>query len=133
MIWLVNLDIESRISNLESRISNLVFRISNLEWSFSAFVYTSIPRYDGTDQMKGMHGYDNADSDMRAIFLASGPGFKKNFVSPPFYNVELYQLMCNILGVNPNPHNGTWSKVSPMLLKAEPERSDHTIMQELWL
>lgn len=94
-------------------------------------VYTSIPRYDGTDQMKGMHGYDNADSDMRAIFLASGPGFKKNFVSPPLYNVELYQLMCNILGVNPNPHNGTWSKVSPMLLKAEPERLDHTIMQEL--
>lgn len=45
---------------------------------FSIFVqnivYTSIPRYDGTDQMKGMHGYDNADSDMRAIFLASGPG-----------------------------------------------------------
>lgn len=94
-------------------------------------IYTNIPRYDGTDQMKGMHGYDNADSDMRAIFLASGPGLKKNFVSPPFYNVELYQLMCNILGVNPNPHNGTWSKVSPMLLKAEPERSDHTIMQEL--
>lgn len=45
---------------------------------FSIFVqniiYTNIPRYDGTDQMKGMHGYDNADSDMRAIFLASGPG-----------------------------------------------------------
>ena len=24
--------------------------------------------------MRGMHGYDNTDPDMRAIFLASGPG-----------------------------------------------------------
>ncbi|XP_061166536.1 glycerophosphocholine cholinephosphodiesterase ENPP6-like [Saccostrea echinata] len=77
--------------------------------------FANIVKYEGTGEMRGMHGYDNTDADMRAIFLASGPEFKKNYTSKPFYNVELYQLMCKILQVNPNHHNGTWSNVSPML------------------
>lgn len=36
--------------------------------------YSDIPQYAGTGDMVATHGYDNADTAMRAIFLASGPG-----------------------------------------------------------
>ena len=36
--------------------------------------YGKLVRYPEAGLMRGMHGYDNTDPDMRAIFLASGPG-----------------------------------------------------------
>lgn len=41
VIWLVNLDIKSWISNLEDRILNLISQISNLEWALWALVKLS--------------------------------------------------------------------------------------------
>ncbi|XP_061163269.1 glycerophosphocholine cholinephosphodiesterase ENPP6-like [Saccostrea echinata] len=67
----------------------------------------------------GMHGYDNTDPDMRAIFRATGPAFRKNFVSKPIANVELYQIMCDILGIKPKENNGTWSKIAQMMIKTD--------------
>lgn len=64
---------------------------------------------------------------MTGIF--SSAGFRTSYTSKPFYNVELYQLMCDILNVKPNPHNGTWSNISPMLLHPN---SYHTRTDELW-
>lgn len=78
--------------------------------------FAELPTFEGTGYMRGMHGYDNTDEDMRGIFLAFGPDFKKNYTSKPFPNIELYQLMCHVLGVIPNPNNGTWSNVAPLLL-----------------
>ena len=40
-IWLVYLDLKSRISIIENRILNLVSQISNLEWAFWALVKLS--------------------------------------------------------------------------------------------
>ncbi|XP_061166399.1 glycerophosphocholine cholinephosphodiesterase ENPP6-like [Saccostrea echinata] len=68
---------------------------------------------------KGMHGYDYTDPDMRAIFRATGPAFKKNFVNKPIANVELYQIMCDILGIKPKRNNGTWSNVAQMMIKRD--------------
>ena len=34
----------------------------------------------------------------------------------PIKNVELYQIMCHILGIKPSSHNGTWSHVAGMLV-----------------
>ena len=45
---------------------------------------------------------------MQAVFLAQGPSFKKNVQVPPFYNIELYNLMCAMIDVTPAPNNGTW-------------------------
>jgi alkaline phosphatase D len=38
----------------------------------------------------GTHGYDNANSDMHAIFYATGPAFKREIRVPAFANVNLY-------------------------------------------
>jgi len=47
----------------------------------------------------GAHGYDNVEPKMRAIFMASGPAFKKNFSAVQFDNVDLYPLISRIAGL----------------------------------
>ncbi|KAM4810055.1 glycerophosphocholine cholinephosphodiesterase ENPP6 [Rhinophrynus dorsalis] len=63
----------------------------------------------------GWHGYDNEHMDMRGFFLAYGPDFKKNFKSAPIRSVDVYNIMCNVLGIDPLPNNGSWSRVACML------------------
>ena len=64
---------------------------------------------------KGKHGYDNNLPSMRTIFLARGPGFKTGYQSIPFNNVDIYELMCTLLNLEPAPNNGTLENVLPML------------------
>ncbi|KAB5571320.1 hypothetical protein PHYPO_G00223650 [Pangasianodon hypophthalmus] len=63
----------------------------------------------------GWHGYDNEFLDMRGFLLAQGPAFKKNFRAGPIRSVDVYNLMCNTLAINPLPNNGSWSRVQFML------------------
>lgn len=64
---------------------------------------------------RGAHGYDNELPSMRAIFLATGPAFKKNYTAEPFKNVEVYNIMCKILGLNPAPNDGNFEMVKNLL------------------
>ncbi|SNX84239.1 related to nucleotide diphosphatase [Melanopsichium pennsylvanicum] len=71
----------------------------------------------------GNHGYDNRESDMRAIFVASGPSFskmqeevgqgqKEQWNMQGFVNIQVHNLVSRILGVPERqraPTNGTWS------------------------
>ncbi|XP_064605708.1 uncharacterized protein LOC135470602 [Liolophura sinensis] len=61
----------------------------------------------GRSGLKGNHGYDNIYKSMEALFIAYGPAFKQHLGTPPFENIELYNLMCDVLGINPAPNNGT--------------------------
>ncbi|XP_053559847.1 glycerophosphocholine cholinephosphodiesterase ENPP6 isoform X2 [Bombina bombina] len=63
----------------------------------------------------GWHGYDNELLDMRAFFLAYGPDFKVNFRSAPIKSVDVYNIMCNVLGIEPLPNNGSWPRAQFML------------------
>ncbi|GFU52964.1 hypothetical protein NPIL_203881 [Nephila pilipes] len=64
----------------------------------------------------GEHGYaPNASSDMRAIFLATGPDFRTGLTTKPVEIIDLYNIMCHILKIDPLPNNGTWDNVVPML------------------
>ncbi|KIW00948.1 uncharacterized protein PV09_07474 [Verruconis gallopava] len=58
---------------------------------------------------RGLHGYDFENSLMRAIFVARGPAFPHPAGSRvmPFQNIELYNIVCDTLGINPAPNNGT--------------------------
>ncbi|XP_030001830.1 glycerophosphocholine cholinephosphodiesterase ENPP6 [Sphaeramia orbicularis] len=66
----------------------------------------------------GWHGYDNEFIDMRGFFLATGPDFKRNFRAAPIRAVDIYNLMCWTLGVEPLPNNGSWSRVEYFLNSA---------------
>lgn len=47
----------------------------------------------------GAHGYDNADPEMLALFIASGPAFAKGEVLPVFDNVAVAALLRAVLGL----------------------------------
>ncbi|KAF2210838.1 hypothetical protein CERZMDRAFT_27574, partial [Cercospora zeae-maydis SCOH1-5] len=57
----------------------------------------------------GLHGYDNDHPLMRAIFLARGPAFPhpEGSAVEPFYNTAVYGIVCQSLGITPQPNNGT--------------------------
>ncbi len=65
--------------------------------------------------MSGDHGYDNDFKDMHAIFYAMGPSFKKGFVHPTFQNIEIYNLICHILGLQPAPNDGRLENIRGLL------------------
>ncbi|ESO86804.1 hypothetical protein LOTGIDRAFT_128417 [Lottia gigantea] len=66
--------------------------------------------YD-TGIMKGEHGYDPKLKEMHGIFIATGPNFAVNYRSASIRNIDLYQIMCLITGVEALDNNGTWSNV----------------------
>ncbi|KAJ4524826.1 putative pyrophosphatase/phosphodiesterase [Exophiala dermatitidis] len=58
---------------------------------------------------KGLHGYDHEHPLMRVIFVARGPAFPHtpNSRLPVFQNTEVYNIVCDSLGIAPHPNNGT--------------------------
>ncbi|XP_017311691.2 ectonucleotide pyrophosphatase/phosphodiesterase family member 7 [Ictalurus punctatus] len=66
---------------------------------------------------KGDHGFSNHEMDMKTIFRAFGPDFRKNFLAEPFDSVSIYPLMCKLLGVDPAPNNGSLSDTQAMLVE----------------
>ncbi|KAK6170429.1 hypothetical protein SNE40_018828 [Patella caerulea] len=63
----------------------------------------------------GTHGYNNSLQDMHPFFLAMGPAFKKRASVESFNNLDVYPLMCHILGLKPAPNNGTLDIVKELL------------------
>lgn len=70
---------------------------------------------DDAGKVWGAHGYDNKYRSMQATFIAHGEAFRKGFVAEPFENIQVYNLMCNILGLNPAPNDGDFMKVMNLL------------------
>lgn len=58
---------------------------------------------------RGLHGYDFEHPLMRAIFVARGPAFPhpKGSAIEPFQNLAVYNIICDSLGIEPLPNNGT--------------------------
>uniref|UniRef100_A0A672HEG5 Ectonucleotide pyrophosphatase/phosphodiesterase 1 n=1 Tax=Salarias fasciatus TaxID=181472 RepID=A0A672HEG5_SALFA len=63
----------------------------------------------------GFHGSDNVFANMQAIFIGYGPAFKVKTVVPPFENIELYNVMCDLLGIRPAPNNGSHGSLNHLL------------------
>ncbi|XP_045128469.1 venom phosphodiesterase 2-like [Portunus trituberculatus] len=68
----------------------------------------------------GDHGYDNYFAVMNALFVAHGPDLRRNLEVETFQNIELYNLMCHLLGVTPAPNNGTWGSLNHLLVSPSP-------------
>uniref|UniRef100_A0A3B3ZWR9 Uncharacterized protein n=1 Tax=Periophthalmus magnuspinnatus TaxID=409849 RepID=A0A3B3ZWR9_9GOBI len=66
----------------------------------------------------GFHGSDNLFKNMQGIFIGYGPGFKHKTVVPTFENIEVYNLMCDLLGIRPAPNNGTHGSLNHLLKRA---------------
>lgn len=62
----------------------------------------------------GTHGYDHQAPEMRTIFIASGPDFKNGEKADPFQAVHIYELMCEVLGLEPAPNDGSLDSLRQM-------------------
>lgn len=64
----------------------------------------------------GVHGYDPKFKDMHGVFYANGPAFKDGYVAPPLKNIDIYPLMCEILGLEiPNDIDGNLNQIKSVL------------------
>lgn len=72
---------------------------------------------------KGEHGFDNQVLDMKPFFRAVGPDFKSNLEVAPFETVNIYPLMCHILGIRPEINDGHLDYTRDMLKPTTPEPS----------
>jgi len=52
---------------------------------------------------------------VRATFTARGAAFRKGKVVEPFENVEIYNLMCRLLGLTPAKNDGNFENVKKLL------------------
>jgi predicted AlkP superfamily pyrophosphatase or phosphodiesterase len=89
------------------RIPEIVV-VADSSWSIGT-------RPDGSSLRGGAHGYDNANSDMYAIFYATGPSFKKNYKFKELNNVDIYNLICKILNITPAKNDGDPAHIKGML------------------
>ncbi|KAJ7371278.1 hypothetical protein OS493_026922 [Desmophyllum pertusum] len=63
----------------------------------------------------GDHGWPAIKSKSYSVFFAHGPAFQKGLEVSPFNTVDLYPLMCKLLGIMPRPNNGSLEDVKMML------------------
>jgi predicted AlkP superfamily pyrophosphatase or phosphodiesterase len=63
----------------------------------------------------GTHGYDNADPQMAAAFVAHGPAFRRHVTHAAFDNVDVYPLLARLLAVPPEPNDGHIEDIADIL------------------
>jgi predicted AlkP superfamily pyrophosphatase or phosphodiesterase len=72
---------------------------------------------------QGTHGYAPQEADMLVAFRAVGPAFKKGYEARPyqegrlaaFKNVDLYPMLCKLLGIKPAPVDGSLERIEQIL------------------
>ncbi len=70
------------------------------------------------DRVGGNHGFDNAAPEMRALFIAHGPMFRRAAVLPAFENVAINPLLRQVLGLPQDPAiDGQLAPVRAALVK----------------
>ena len=64
--------------------------------------------------VRGTHGWPPQKAKTYSILFAQGPAFKVGYEIEPFSILDLYPMMCDLLGIEPRPHNGTMKIVKKM-------------------
>lgn len=64
----------------------------------------------------GDHGYDNSLPAMHPFLAAHGPAFHRGYKQSTMNIVDIYPMMCHILGLKPQPHNGTLGHTKCLLV-----------------
>ncbi|MEZ5996220.1 MAG: ectonucleotide pyrophosphatase/phosphodiesterase [Hyphomonadaceae bacterium] len=72
-----------------------------------------LPQYPGPN--RGAHGYDPADPEMAAAFIAYGPAFRRGVTLAAFDNVSVYPLLMRLIGVAPEANDGALADTAAAL------------------
>jgi len=63
----------------------------------------------------GNHGYDNGAPEMQGFFAARGPAFVSQDTVGRFQSIHIYELMCDILGIEAAPNDGSPDSIRVLL------------------
>ena len=63
-------------------------------------------RLEGEEFSFGNHGYDPVYRSMHGLFIATGPMFKAGATVPAFSNLQVYDLVCRVLQIEPAKNEG---------------------------
>lgn len=63
-------------------------------------------KYPEKGYLAGDHGYDPRHRSMHGILIAEGPAFRAGHVAPEVSAVQVYDLLCALIGVKPAPNDG---------------------------
>jgi predicted AlkP superfamily pyrophosphatase or phosphodiesterase len=66
----------------------------------------------------GDHGYDPELPSMGALFLATGPAFRRGLRVPPFRNIHVFPLLAQLLEVEAPPSDGSLDSLRSTLIAA---------------
>lgn len=64
----------------------------------------------------GDHGYDNSLPSMHPFLAAHGPAFHRGYKYSTIDSVDIYPMMCHILGLQPRPNNGSFGHIQCLLV-----------------
>uniref|UniRef100_A0A671Q2P9 Ectonucleotide pyrophosphatase/phosphodiesterase family member 2-like n=1 Tax=Sinocyclocheilus anshuiensis TaxID=1608454 RepID=A0A671Q2P9_9TELE len=110
------------VSNLTCKMPNQHFKPylkqhlpKRLHYANNSVCVCVCARSPATCGFFGDHGFDNKISSMQTIFLGFGPSFNFKTEVPVFENIELYNVMCDLLGLTPAPNNGTHGSLNSVL------------------
>ncbi len=76
--------------------------------------FQKVPYLEGKFS-RGEHGYSNLCRDMNPGFAAAGPAFKRGAHTEWIETVDLYPLMCHILGIKPLQNDGKLERTEMFL------------------
>ncbi|VUZ46516.1 unnamed protein product [Hymenolepis diminuta] len=86
-----------------------IYLIADLGWMFK----TTDSDYN---HLYGMHGYDNEKPEMNPFMVASGPDIMQFSDRQSFNQIDLYPLVCALLGLDkPNQIDGKIDRVLPFM------------------
>ena len=107
-------DVPKRLHFSNNRRIAPIIGIMDNGWTLTSHdYYESHPSY----YSGGTHGFDPAESDMHAFFLAHGPAFKSGITVPAFENIQLYNLMAKALALEPSENDGNIELVKNILVQ----------------
>ena len=91
-------------SDYKHRIADL-WIIPSVGWSITT--REQLKKMNNDYQPHGVHGYNNSEVLMRAIFLATGPYFgNQHALYEPIPNVDVYNIICDTLNLKPTRNDG---------------------------
>ena len=91
------------------RIAPLVF-LADEGWYLDSGVLPSLK-----PEVFGLHGYDNDNKNMQAIFVWKGPGVQSGNKVGEVQNVDIYSLLAHLLKVEPANHDGNLQRIKKVL------------------
>lgn len=53
---------------------------------------------------------------MKPIFIARGPNITENHLAPTIRNIDIYPMICKLLGIEPAPNNGSLQATANFLV-----------------